>query len=903
MSRVAALAAAFAVIGAAVSPVRSAEPDRAPDKSIDVARAAEAPVIDGQLTDASWRQARFISDFRQREPVENGLPTRRTAVAFAYDQDALYVAARMFTAGPGEVQAVMTRRDETGTAERIIVSLDTFRDRRTAYSFAVTAAGVQADWYHPDDADFPRDPLFDPVWQAAVTMHRNHWTAEMRIPFSQLRFAPADEHRWGININRFIPQRNEDIFWIVVPKHERGWASHFGELRGIRNVHHSARIELKPYTALDTTITSRSLFADDDPFADEFDLGARAGLDAKLGLGPSLTLDATINPDFGQVEADPAVVNLSAFETVFDERRPFFVEGAQILKGRGATFFYSRRIGAPPRGSVEVVDSDDPGESDEPYSDAPTSTPILGAAKLTGRLPSGLFVGVLSALTRPAYADVADSANPSMRLRVPVEPLTTFNVLRLEREVGQHSSRIGASLTGVYRHFPGDDPSLDSFLPLDHQLVRHAIAGGLDWNLRLAQARYEINGNVGFSTLGGESQAIAERQTDNSRYLQRPDQDHVSFDPTRRSLSGWLGEVSASKRSGAWRWTTAAFAQSPGFAANDLGLLVSADDVGFYADLFYLQRESGTLYHSWELGLFAFEEWNFGGVRKPADIDLHGRFEFRNYWRVDARLSAGTPGHSDDLTRGGPLMGIGWRASGDISLANSSSARQQWWVEFDWDASETGPTGFIASARVTARPVDRIQLSLSPRYLRRTNNRQYIETIDDPNAAEFGQRYLFAEVKRRELALQTRLHVSFTPNLSAELYAEPFASSGRFSHFGELAEAGSRDLRRYGRNNTEIELTDDPDDADQLGDTYTVTDRDSSFAFDNPDFTLLSFRSTLVLRWEFLPGSTMFLVWQQNRTDELLTGNSVSLGDVGESITSPGQHTLAVKISYYWPAL
>lgn len=842
----------------------------APGKTAHAARATNGPAIDGVLDDGVWQHAAFVGDFHQLEPVENASPSRRTEVAFAYDDDALYVAARMFTGGPDDVQAVMTRRDETGAAERIIISLDTFNDRRTAYSFAVTAAGVRADWLHPDDSAYSRDHSFDPVWEAAVGRGADRWTAEMRIPFSQLRFRDAPELRWGLNINRYLPNRNEDIFWIVVPKGETAWSSRFGVLDGIAHLRPARRIELLPYAAGDVTMTSASLIDADDPFARERDVAGRAGLDAKFGLGPSLTLDLTVNPDFGQVEADPAVVNLTAFESTFDERRPFFVEGAQLLS---SGFYYTRRIGAPPRGRVEAD-----------YADQPSATRILGAAKISGRLPSRLSIGMLSALTQRTHADTFDLATSTVG-SVPVEPLTTYNVARVEQELGASSSRIGASVTGVYR-------DLDAGGALADQFTRWATTGGLDWNLRLREARYELFGAAGYSAVGADPTALAAIQRGSTHYFQRPDQDHVRFDPTRETMLGWTAQLGGAKRSGAWRWDAIGFAESPGYEINDLGLLFSGDDLGGYVGARYNATAPSRLFHAWDVGVNAGQEWNFGGARDPSTASISGGVTLPSFWRINASSYVGFPGVADGLTRGGPLAGIGWSTGGALSVSSASTARTRWSGSVDGVASQTGATGVTASTGITLIPIDRLQLSISAGYLAHTDNRQYVTTVDDAGGAStFGARYLFAEVERRELRVQTRLQVAFTPDLSLSGYAEPFTSSGRFSKFGELPAPRSRGLRVYGQDGTSIA---------QTMDGYAISDGADAFTIDDPDFNVLSLRSTVVLRWELVPGSTLFAVWQQDRGDVLVDGSRAGLGTLGDGFTRAGRHTVALKLSYWW---
>ena len=421
--------------------------------------------IDGRLDDAAWRAAAWRSDFLQKVPLEGGAPTASTEVAFLYDGDALYVAARMRSVDPGGIPTTVARRDQFTNAEHFIVALDTYRDRRTAYVFSISSGGVRGDYYNPSDSEGDRELAWDPVWRADATVDSLGWYAEMRIPFSQLRFASGGDQVWGVQINRWMPHAEEDVYWIVIPARETGWASRFGELRGIAVAHAPRRLELTPYIAANATFSPST---PGDPFNDGSLTSARAGADFKMGLGPNLTLDATINPDFGQVEADPAEVNLTAFETFFSERRPFFTEGNQLLVGGGANFYYSRRIGQAPRGSAD-------GE----YVEYPSNTTILGAAKLSGRMRSGLSVGALAALTGAEEARTFDAGSGFGR--VPIEPFTAYGIGRVQQEFGKNSSTAGLSLTTVRRDVPEGSP-LAALLP------RSAITGGGDVNLRTARS-------------------------------------------------------------------------------------------------------------------------------------------------------------------------------------------------------------------------------------------------------------------------------------------------------------------------------------------------------------------------------------------------------------------------------
>ncbi|MEP7346644.1 MAG: DUF5916 domain-containing protein, partial [Gemmatimonadaceae bacterium] len=448
-----------------------------------------APRIDGALDDPAWQRATVISDFVQKIPIEGATPSVVTEVRILYDDHALYVGARLLRADPKAIRTSITRRDGESDAEVFTVSLDPYLDRRTAYSFSVSSGGVRGDAYHSQDSeDSGREAQYDPIWSARARVDADGWTAEMHIPFSQLRFNAAPEQTWGLQLTRNVADRSERVQWVLIPVAAAGFASHFGRLEGISGIPPARRLELMPYVAAD--LTYRANVNSRNPFDDK--VGGRAGGDLKVGLGPNLTLDGTINPDFGQVEADPAVVNLTAFETIFEERRPFFIEGNELLTGRGASFigrpswFYSRRIGAAPRGSAQAD-----------FVDAPTNTTILSAAKVTGRLRSGLSVGALAAVTPREYARTFDTTSVAQG-RIAVEPPSSFGVMRLQQDFGRQQSNVGMSLTQVHRW-------LDTRGGLETLLPNDAVAGGADWKLRYKEGMYEVTGWVGGSRVDGDA--------------------------------------------------------------------------------------------------------------------------------------------------------------------------------------------------------------------------------------------------------------------------------------------------------------------------------------------------------------------------------------------------------------
>jgi hypothetical protein len=863
----------------------SPSPSPGGGKRIEGARASGAPpAVDGRLDDPAWSQARFVSDFLQKEPVQGAPPAERTEVAILYDDRALYVGARMHVQDARAIDRILTRRDDDPKAERLVVSLDTYHDRRTAYSFAVTASGARLDWYHPEDDETRTDLTFNPVWMARTAVTPDGWTAEMRIPFSQLRFSGAGPQTWGVNVERVIPSRNEKDYWVYVPRDETGWASRFGELVGIEGLPASRRLEIMPYVAGDAHVRSDEIVDSDNPLDDGRDAGANMGGDLKMGLGSSLTLDATLNPDFGQIEADPAQVNLSAFEVFFDEKRPFFTEGGQFLGAQlyadgqandPPPYFYSRRIGAPPHGS-----------SDADFVDSPSHTSILGAAKVTGQLAPNLSLGVLGALTGVERAHTFDLETDE-RADVEVEPRTLFGVTRLQKQFGAAGSTAALMLTAVRRDLAEGSALADS-------LTRDAVTGGGDWMLRFAGGEYDVKGHLGFSYIDGEEAAIERVQRASAHYFQRPDQDHVELDPTRTSMFGVTGSMRFRKTSGGHvRAEAGVWGDSPYFEINDAGRIGNADDIATWGNLRWREDTPHGALRNWQVAVNGFSKFNFGGLRKFTRMGLRGEQTWSNFWETALEVGLIPEWLDPDGTRGGPIMG---RAAGREVLAEfagNPENRLKWSGDAYYFENDFGAGGWFVNAELASYFGDRLRLSLAPHAGSWNEARQYIDAVEGGSDATFGTRYVFAATDRHELSAQLRANYSFTPDLSLELYAEPFASSGRFSDFGELPEPRSRTLRFYGTDGTTLAR-------DTNGDVL-VTDGTQAFTLDNPDFNVLSYRSNMVLRWEWQPGSTLYLVWQQNRSAFEAIGSPVGMGSLLESRTEPGENVLALKVTYWIP--
>ncbi|MEE8573184.1 MAG: DUF5916 domain-containing protein, partial [Gemmatimonadota bacterium] len=802
--------------------------------------------VDGRLDEELWGRAAFTSDFTQRSPNPGAPPTEHTEFSFVYTETALYVGARMYSQDPSEIRAIMSRRDDGGDSERLIINIDGYQNRRTYFSIAVTAAGSRLDWYTGEDANNfrERDYSWNPVWSANAVIDSLGWTAEMRIPFSQLRFNEGDTFAFGVNINRYIPSKSEDVYWIEVPRDEAGWPSWFGDLEGIQGIRTRRPVELVPYVTGTATTTSSSLIEEGDPFSSRSESDGRAGADLKMGIGPSLTLDATFNPDFGQVEADPAEVNLSAFPTFFPERRPFFVEGKELLEAED--LFYSRRIGARPRGGV-----------DADYADYPRNTTILTAGKLTGRTPGGLSVGALGAVTAEESASTFDATTGDFG-EARVQPATVWAVASLKQEFGPEASTLGISGTGVRRNLGTQDA-------LRFEMNREAYSGQADWNLRIAGGTYELRGLAAGSYIAGTPEAIQRVQEFSSHYFQRPDADYVDYDTTRTSLSGYRASLQFERESAVhWLWGVGFGAISPGFDINDAGRLRKADRIEGEAQLEYRETQPGPTFQEFSIKTEARSAWNYGWSRQPGEIEFGGRFTLLNFWGFRAEFDHRPRAQSDILTRGGPSMGTGraYGVSGNINSDRRKLTTFQLNGGYSW--GELGDWGYEIEGDIEFKPGGAFQLSLSPGYERGVESRQYVDVFDGGSVATFGQRYVFAFIDYSQVSARLRVNYAFTPDISLEAYAEPFAASGTFSDYGELEATGSRYLRTYGTDGTTIEETPGP-----APHKITVTDGDDTFSFEREDFRALSFRSNVVFRWEWRPNSTLFFVWQMNRGSEV----------------------------------
>jgi hypothetical protein len=809
---------------------------------------ANSPItIDGRLTEAIWEQAPSINEFVQRDPAEGVPPSHPTDARIAYDDTSLYVGVRATDSEATKIVGLLTRRDQRSPSDWIKIIVDSYFDRRSAYEFAVNPVGVKLDRYYFNDG--ASDDSWDAVWDVEVERDATGWTAEFRIPFSQLRFANKEGGPVGFAVIREIGRLAETSSWPLLSRNANGFVSQFAEVRGLRVAGAPKRLELLPYTVGSLSLDPASA----NPLHERADPAGSFGLDLKYALRPGLTLTATANPDFGQVEADPAVVNLDAFETFFQERRPFFVEGSGTFQfnvdcndGSCTGLFYSRRIGRAPQGSADTAAGE--------YSTAPTAATILGAGKLTGR--AGRFsVGALTAVTAAEDATIAAGL---VRRTQTVEPLSGYTVVRARREF-TNQSNIGLMMTSTNR-------SLVSSLRF---LPEAAYTGGVDYDVRLSQ-RFNLSGFWAGSRVQGTTDAISRLQRNTVHAYQRPDADHVELNEADTVLSGHAGSFAFGKIAGEKTRFSANYGfKSPGFDINDLGFQRRADER--YASHWFQMRDNvpGRFTRSFIWNLNQYAGWNFAGDRLWSGGNINMHWTWKNYFRTSFGFNVNGAPFRDRVTRGGPGV-----------LGNSSLAT---WYNFGTDdrkplaffysgyheADRQGTTRGNIMPSVTWRPSAATSISTGFRYLINNDDAQWVANEERQGEST---RYVFGRLNQRTAAFTFRVNYTLTPTLSVQSYAEPFVSAGRYENYKRLLN----------------------------GRAPTHADRYEPYAYDgNADFNFRSFRTTNVVRWEYKPGSSLFVVWQQGRQDTGDYGDFQFGRDFGGVFGAPSNNVFLVKISYW----
>ena len=852
---------------------------------------AGSPRIDGRLDDAVWSLARPLAGFTQRQPLDGQPATESTVVRIAYDNEAIYIGARMYDSEPARISAQLGRRDNISQSDLFEVDFDSYHDHQTSFQFYTNPLGVKRDLVASNDFSMG-DEGWDPVWDAATQRDSLGWTAEFRIPLSQLRFPNSPSQVWGVGFYRYIHRKAEESWWSYISQTDNGYASTFGHVFGIENLPQPRRLEVLPYAAgVEERLSTGSA---GNPFNDGSREVGRFGLDLKYGLTSNLTLNASVNPDFGQVDADPAEVNLTAYETYFSERRPFFVEGGDIFRAtspggipvNGPQFLYSRRIGRAPQGSADFR-----GESS--FTDEPTNTTILGSAKLSGRTAGGWSVGLLEAVTAREYATV-DSAG--FRFRDQVEPLTSYSAVRAKRDFGNGASTFGFTGTAVNRRLDGTR--------LDF-LRSAAYAGGVDFGHRFSRNRYSMFAALGYSLIRGDTQAIQAAQRSSARYYQRPDADYVEYDPTRTSLAGWRAALGFSKDEGSTNWSVGGEASSPGFEINDFGYQTRSDRASAYAFAGRRWTRPGRVFRFANLSGRANLGWNFGGDRTSANTSVSAFGQFLNYWGVNAFASRNFRSVNDGLLRGGPagISPAGWFV--DVGAQSDHRKPLRFYCDVGFGGNDLGYKEIGLYSQVMFRPTSTVSLSVGPSFSSSRTPQQYVMSSPDSTAtATLGRRYVFAEIFQHSLDLTTRLDVTISPVLSLQLFAQPFVATGNYSRFKELTAPRTTNYATYGETpgSSITPVTNTTDgvvsvvgydlDPDGAGPRPSVS-------IGNPNFSYRSLRGNAVLRYEYRPGSTVYLVWTQSCSSYGANPAFNAAQDFRQLCQGRSDNVFAVKLNYW----
>ncbi|HVR40463.1 MAG TPA: DUF5916 domain-containing protein, partial [Thermoanaerobaculia bacterium] len=855
--------------------VDSAKAQNGPDVVRPTAQATriettEAPVIDADLSDAAWQSATEITGFTQHDPDDGKPATQKSIVKIVYTDEAIYFGARL--EDTGKVTTLLGRRDNDLESDWFRVSIDSQHDRLSGAHFWVNPSNVQIDMILYND--IYNDWSWDAVWESAAKTGPNGWIAEMRIPYSQLRFTNAAAQTWGINISRRIA-RNRETDWLVnTPKGEIGFVSHFADLAGIDGIKPDRTFEIVPYAVARSDVATR--FNRADPFARGSAYRMDGGMDVKYGLTSNLTLTGTINPDFGQVEVDPAVVNLTQFETFFPEKRPFFTEGSQMFVFSGPsnsrwnfnfsspTYFYSRRIGRSPQGALDDTD----------YAVAPGETTILGAAKLTGKFGKGWSIGVLDALTDN---ERALTFTGGLFERRSVEPMTNYLVARSTKEYGK-ASRVGVLFSSVTRR-------LDEDLAY---LRNNAYLGGIDGYTYFGKDKKWLLEWLGSGTMvEGSPDAIARTQKSAARYYQRPDAEHVELDPTRTSLTGFSTRAMLGKQTGVWRPNLQIQAYSPGFEMNDVGFMQRTDMITTHAVLHYSDEKVRKYTRAVSAWIGKYQNWNFDHDQLANGLHSSWSVDFKNYWYSWGWAGIYGPRFDDRRTRGGPLMR---RPTGrGFGLGGGTDSRKKVQAELWTDNDHYTDGGFFHNFGLwlNYKPTTSVRLSITPTFQRSRELSQYVATQDDPSAtATYGKRYIFSTIEQRTLDVGVRAEWTASSRLSFQLYLQPFVASADYHGFKELTRPRTREFRPY-------------ESIAYLAEENSY--RANSVTFANPDFNFRSVKGNAVVRWEFRPGSALYVVWNENRSDDAIEGDFRFRRDLRAIPNAPSRDVFLVKISYWLP--
>jgi hypothetical protein len=796
-----------------------------------------------------------------------------------YDNDNIYLFVRAYDTEPDKISKIMSRRDNFN-GDMIFVEVDSHFDKQTDFLFCASASGAKSDAAISDDG-MSEDDNWNPIWYMKTSIDDKGWCAEMKIPLSQLRFGKKDEQIWGLQVTRNIFRLQERSQWQYIPKGSPGVIHLFGELHGINNIKPKPQIELMPYTV---ARTERFEKIAGDPFNTGKLSKISAGLDGKIGLTNDFTLDFTINPDFGQVEADPSEVNLTAFESYFSEKRPFFVEGSNIFQFMpnqtivihnmySDNLFYSRRIGRYPQYYPSVGANE--------YVKMPESTTILGAMKISGKTKKGLSVGILESLTSREDA-VIDSLG--VRRKIAVEPLTNYFVGRVQQDFNKGQTILGALVTAVNRDI--NSPALD-FLHIA------AYTAGLDFQHHWKERTWYVAGNAEFSNVKGKPVSITETQTSSARYYQRTDAKYLSVDSSLTSLSGYGGTVKFGKSSKKrLQFETSMTVRSPGLEFNDIGYMRYSDVIHQGNWIGYYLRNPFWIFNNFYLNTNYWMYFNFSGKLLSRNYNTNFNSQFKNKWRINGQFNRQSENISTTMLRGGPSIIMPGSQSFNLNLGTDYSKKLSFFVgNYHGSGDAKSSRAHEYYGEINYRPTNSLSISIDPDYGIQQQDLQYVTTAgtkDNPA-------YIFGKLDQKTFGITFRINYTINPELSIEYYGQPFISAGKYTDFKNITQPDAGKFRDRFHTFGPDEIT-----FNQETNSYTINDGISDASLSNPDFNFRQFRSNLVIRWEYLPGSTLYLVWSQGRTSSDTNGLFSYGNDLKDLFRITPRNIFLVKFSYWF---
>ena len=812
--------------------------------------------LDGILDDEGWKAVPWDGEFTQWRPNDGAPASQNTQFKVLYDDKYIYFGVRCYDTDPEKIEKRMGRRDEF-PGDWVEINIDSYHDLRTAFSFTLSVSGVRNDELVSNDGG-NWDESFNPIWQGKTHLDEEGWTAEIKIPFSQLRYDGENEnHVWGLQVMRRLFRKEERSTWQHIPQNGSGWVSRFGELHGLKNVPPQRQIEIQPYLLAQTETFQKE---EGNPFLDGNDSSISGGLDAKVAVTSDLILDMTINPDFGQVEADPSAVRLDGFQNFFEEQRPFFIESRNIFEyqvtGSNAggdydqdLLFYSRRIGGSPHRYPDL-------EKNE-YASVPNNTSILGAAKFSGKTKKGLSVGILESVAQEEKATIDLEGD---RREEVVEPWSNYFVGRLQKDIEAGKTVIGGVFTAVNR---GEG--------LDDVLHKRAYSGGVDFQHYWQNRTWTFRAKGIFSRVEGSPEAIERTQNSFEHLFQRNDADYVKTDPGRTSLTGHGGTLSIAKYGGKqgpkgqlFKFETGGTWRSPELELNDIGFMQTADEINHFTWVGYHFQQPFSIFNSLRFNYNHWARWDFGGRFTNLAFNVNSQASFKNLWSMGTGFHYNPIEISNNTLRGvGALRKLA--GFGQFFWVESNSSKK---VSLNYNQSIGGAFSGKSkfkdfSLGVNVQPLDALGFSLRGAY--GTGFRQQDQWVDNVDY-QGSVRSIVGEIKQKNFRLTARLSYNITPDLTIQYYGQPFIFRPKYKNFGYVADALNKDFderfKRFPADQISLDENNGIYEVDENGDGQT------DYTFNQPDFNFVQFRSNMVFRWEYVPGSTVFLVWSQNNSPD-----------------------------------